>query len=304
MFFCGLDGGGTKTALCILDSNKNVVKEAVFGPMNINGASPDTVRTTIRNALVCISDTLPDGMADCAAITVGMAGISNQTSVWFLQKTFDDCNYHGKLLLYGDQDVALNGAINGAGAVLIAGTGSVCCGRDQYGHSFRTGGYGYLIDDVGSGYAIGRDILTAVVRANDGRYPETVLSKAVFEKLNANNIRDIITWLYAPSTGKREIAEIAPLLVSAFDADDTVAIRIADQAANDLSELVFALWRKANLTGGELAMTGGILNHYSFIASKVTDRIQKQLPAVCIHEPFHSPAYGAAMLALADHVTF
>ena len=197
----------------------------------------------------------------------------------------------------------MNGAINGAGAVLIAGTGSVCCGRDQYGHSFRTGGYGYLIDDVGSGYAIGRDILTAVVRANDGRYPETVLSKAVFEKLNANNIRDIITWLYAPSTGKREIAEIAPLLVSAFDADDTVAIRIADQAANDLSELVFALWRKANLTGGELAMTGGILNHYSFIASKVTDRIQKQLPAVCIHEPFHSPAYGAAMLALADHVT-
>ena len=267
MFFCGLDGGGTKTALCILDNNKNIIKEAVFGPMNINGASPDTVRTTIREALACISDTLPNGMSDCAAITVGMAGISNQTSVCFLQSTFSECNYCGELLLFGDQEVALNGAINGAGAVLIAGTGSVCCGRDQYGHTFRTGGYGYLIDDVGSGYAIGRDILTAVVRANDGRYPETVLSEAVFKKLNTNSIRDIITWLYAPSTGKREVAEVATLLVSAFNANDSIAIRIADQAANDLAELVFALWRKADLTGGELALTGGILNHYAFIAS-------------------------------------
>ena len=42
-------------------------------------------------------------------------------------------------------------AVNGPGAVLIAGTGAVCFGRDAQGNSFRVGGYGYLIDDGGSG---------------------------------------------------------------------------------------------------------------------------------------------------------
>ena len=297
MYFCGLDGGGTKTALCILDIDKNIVKESQFGPMNINGSSPDTVRKTIQDVLTFISDSLPNGLSDCAAITAGMAGISNETSVCFLKEIFSESEYHGKLSLVGDQDVALNGAINGAGAVLIAGTGSVCCGRDEHGNVFRSGGYGYLIDDVGSGYAIGREILTAVVRSYDGRYPETLLTESAFSKLHTDDIRGIITWLYSPSTSKKEVAELATLLIDAVQKNDLIAMNIADKSANDLAELVFALWRKAGLTGGELAMTGGILNHYSFIASNVKEKILEKLPDINIHAPYHSPAFGAALMA-------
>ena len=64
------------------------------------------------------------------------------------------------------------------------------------------GGYGYLIDDGGSGYALGRDILTAVVRAADGRGPATALTQAVFAALGVQSVGEIITWLYAPATGQ------------------------------------------------------------------------------------------------------
>lgn len=80
----------------------------------------------------------------------------------------------------------------------MAGTGAICCGRDGAGNRTRVGGYGYLIDDGGSGYALGRDILTAVVRAADGRGPATALTQAVFAALGVRSVGEIITWLYAP----------------------------------------------------------------------------------------------------------
>ena len=69
-----------------------------------------------------------------------------------------------------DQETALAGALGApCGMVLIAGTGSICFGRDAVVKQPGSGGYGHKIDDEGSGYALGRDALAAVVRAQDGR---------------------------------------------------------------------------------------------------------------------------------------
>ena len=55
-------------------------------------------------------------------------------------------------IIFGDQHAALYGAhCQGKGIILIAGTGSVCYGMDGMGGEARAGGWGYLIDDEGSG---------------------------------------------------------------------------------------------------------------------------------------------------------
>ena len=300
MYYCGLDGGGTKTALCAIDTEGRVIGETVLGPMNLNGAKRETVQQTVMDALDYMAHSLPGGSVACGGLTIGMAGASNRTLVCFMQEAFREYSERDILQLVGDQEIALNGAIQGKGAVLVAGTGSVCCGRDENGRIYRSGGYGYLIDDVGSGYAIGRDILTAVVRAWDGRMEATCLTEAVFRQLGIRGISELITWLYAPTTGKKEVAALAPLLVPALEINDPAAVRIAESAAADLAELVFALWRTSGLTGGELALTGGVLTHYPLIASRLTEIILGQLPDIDIHAPYHTPAYGAAMMAMAN----
>ena len=63
---------------------------------------------------------------------------------------------------------------------------------------------------------IGRDILAAVVRAEDGRDRPTGLTSLVMETLGAAEIRELITWLYAPATGKKEVASLARLLAPAL----------------------------------------------------------------------------------------
>ena len=71
-----------------------------------------------------------------------------------------------------------------AGIIIIAGTGSIVLGRDAVGTEARAGGWGPLLADDGSGYAIGLAGLRAVFRARDGWGPSTALTQALQEALS------------------------------------------------------------------------------------------------------------------------
>ena len=295
MYYCGWDGGGTKTEVCIQHENGETASQS-FGPLNVNGSSKETVEKTVREAVNCMH-CQPGGLADCAMLVIGMAGVSNRDAAEMVTQAVRQAGYAGPLRLRGDQEIALAGAIQGHGAVLIAGTGAICYGRDPAGNSFRVGGWGYLIDDGGSGYAIGRDILMAAARAEDGRGKDTCLKQKALEALGAEDIRGMITWLYAPGTGKKEIAALAPLLLPALEAGDEAACEIARKAANDLAELVITGWRKTGMRDGEAAMTGSILNRFGPIRAMTEAHIHAALPDVRLISPRFSPARGAAIMA-------
>lgn len=296
-YVCGWDGGGTKTEVLCMRPDETVLADGSFGPLNPNGAEQTKVVSTVRDSVAFMAEQ-PGGLDGCAALVIGTAGVSNQAAVRLVTETVRACGYHGPLQVLGDQEVALAGAIRGPGAVLVAGTGSICCGRDGGGHTTRVGGRGYLIDDEGSGYALGRDILMAVVRAEDGRAAPTALTPMVFDALGLRDVREIVTWLYAPTTGKKEVAALAPLLLRALDEGDGAAEAIADKAASALAELAVAAWRNLGLHTGELAFIGSILRRYPRIRQGVTARCQAACPGMVIREPRDGAAKGAALLAL------
>lgn len=297
-YVCGWDGGGTKTEVLCLSLNGETLADAAFGPLNLNGADPERVCATIRDSVGFMASQ-PGGLAACQALVIGTAGVSNRAAVALVEQTVREAGYQGPLRLLGDQEIALAGAVRGPGAVLVAGTGSICCGRSAQGERARSGGYGYLIDDEGSGYALGRDILKAVVRAADGRGSETALTAMVFDTLHATDISAVITWLYAPQTGKKDVAALAPLLLRALAMQDEAAQAIADHAAAELAALACAVWKRLGLTTGELALNGSILLRYDRIRAGVTERCHAVYPQMEIIQPRASAAMGAALLALA-----
>ena len=84
----------------------------------------------------------------------------------------------GNFTVDNDARIALTGAIGfGAGVVVIAGTGSVAVGRNDAGDEARAGGWGPIVGDEGSGYAIARAGLAAILRAYDGRGPATLMTE-------------------------------------------------------------------------------------------------------------------------------
>ena len=291
---CGWDGGGTKTEVLCLNESGVIVAQSAFGPLNLNGSSPEQIRDTVRRAVAFMAYT-PGGIPE--ALVIGTAGISNHAATQLLRDAVREAGYSGPLALRGDQETALSGAVEGPGAVLIAGTGAICCGRDAQGHTVRVGGYGHLIDDGGSGYAIGRDILAAVVRAEDGRDAPHCLTKAVYQQLNISSVSELITWLYRPGTSKKDVAALSPLLQHALGQQDAAALRIANRAAVELAELGMTAWRRLSLSGGEMALTGSILKHYPAIRRGVEMRLREACPDMRCIDPRGTAAYGAALLA-------
>lgn len=296
-YYCGWDGGGTKTEVYCIDDTGACIADECFGPLNFNGVPRERVEQTVRDSLAFMNS-LPGGLNACKALTIGMAGASNLKATQGMNDFVRAGGFTGKLDVIGDHVIALAGAIRGAGAVLVAGTGAVCRARSSSGESYGVGGYGYLIDDLGSGYAIGRDILASVARADDGRNAPTCFTDMVFKRLGITNIREMITWLYSPDTGKREVASLAPLLKEGLEAGDAAAQQIAEKAAHDLSELAITAWKHTGDADFELALTGSILNHYPTIRARVIEICQSECPGINIISPRHSPAYGAAMLAM------
>ena len=295
-YYCGWDGGGTKTEVLCVNAAFETIGNKSFGPMNINGAGEERVGQSIRDCMAFMAG-LPGGLEGCAALVVGAAGVSNKELSGFITRTVRACGYHGPLALKGDQDIALAGAVDGAGAVLIAGTGSVCCAQDGMGQYARSGGCGYLIDDEGGGYAIGRDILAAAVRAMDNRLPPTVLTGLLKEQMGFETSRDIVTWVYAPTTGKKEVASLAPLMLKAMDMGDEAALGIARKAARELAELVKGVWKTLDLQQGELAFVGSILLRCDFINREVTRLCKEACPGLKVIQAHGTPAQGAAKLA-------
>lgn len=273
-YYVGIDGGGTGTKVSLADEKHCIVYQFSAGAFNLNGQTREKTHATIRE----ITETLKEKnyqVEDCLGIGIGSAGISNLEVGRFLRETFRQEGFRGRMELFGDHQTAMAAACPEChGIVLIAGTGSICCGIDTTGKEARSGGWGHIIDDGGSGYAIGRDILTAVVRAYDGRDKKTALSDAVFHKLGISCIEDLIHYIYEPGRSKKEIGGLAVLLGEYAEVGDKKAMEIEGNCADSLAELVAAVYRKMP-DEKNVVFAGSVLEKNKRIREQVAERIQK-----------------------------
>ena len=296
-YVAGWDGGGSKTAAVCLDIKGGQLMREPFGPLNPNGANASVIEHTIQNALAAMNR-LPGGLSDCRHLTVGAAGVSNPKAAYLISSLIRKSGYTGPLDIVGDHEILLHGAVGREGAVLIAGTGSICIGRNASGRTHRSGGLGYLIGDEGSGYWIGLKILSAAARSLDGRGPETLMTPPLLEALQCGNLKDIIGRIYDGDFDKSKIAALSRLLMDALAQNDGTALEIAKAAADELCLLAGTVIAPLSLEDKCLALSGGLLSESSPLRLPVTERVQRSFPALQIISPRADAAQGAALMAL------
>ena len=289
MFIAGIDGGGTHTRLERRDMENRLIRRDEFGPFNINSIGEDAFRSLLREVFAACG-----GLANCASICFGAAGISNPKVSQVLQEELDAAGFTGKWILRGDQEIALRGAMDTPGAAIIAGTGSICFGKDAEGRTARGGGYGHLIDDGGSGYALGRDVLSAAVRTIDGRSHSPAILAAVYEKLGGSTPGDIISFVYGPGTDKSAIAQYAGIALDQAARGEEEAVRILERNAAELGELVATVQKQLDLPGCPIALLGGLLSSENPYRTVVAERLSRLGP---VQAPAHDALWGAAQMA-------
>ena len=301
-YVIGIDGGGTKTEVVITDLELKELHRFTAGAINLNGKSEAGVQQSFHDIAAEISSRNLE-WPDCRYIAIGAAGISNPVVKKQLEKYIRSMGYSGPLTIVGDQETALYGAHQlgkgDSGVILIAGTGSICFGKSKSGSMHRVGGFGYLLDDEGSGYSIGRDILTAVLQASDGRAEPTIFQQLVFEKMQLNSIQEIVGFVYAPTMSKGDIAAIAPLLSTALSEGDHAALKIADKSAASLVELVVPIMEQFGAEeGAPIAFAGSVLLKNERIQQAVVEQIGIRYPHISCYPAKQDAAFGAVLLAI------
>ncbi|WP_276355319.1 N-acetylglucosamine kinase [Cohnella caldifontis] len=297
-YAAGLDGGGTKTAVTVVDGEGRTVFRFDSGAINYNGLDEDSIRGTFREIFAELARVC-GGLDGCGHVGIGAAGVSNPTVPARMTDAIRACGYSGGLTIVGDHETALYGALErDIGLIVIAGTGSICYGKNESGLSHRSGGFGHLIDDEGSGYSIGRDLLAAVVRAHDGREPETVITGLVFDQLRIETVGQLIGFVYDRNRNKKEIAALAPILSAACDRGDPAALRIAERSAESLVELVVPAAEKLSLQQGTMAMTGSVLLKNRYVREAFQAKLAVRYSKMECILPKRDASAGAALMAL------
>ena len=292
MYVIGIDGGGTKTRLAVCAPDGTLLRRETLGAFNLSAIGEDGFRRRTEEILTLCGD-----MRGCGAICVGGAGVSGAAAGEILRAELAAHGFAGKLLLCGDHEIALAGAMQTPGCVLIAGTGSVCYGKNAAGEAFRCGGGGHIIDDPGSGYTLGRDALAAALRTEDGRLSENALHTAVMDAVGGHDIQGIFDFVYFSRRGKSDIAALAPLVLRCAEQGDAVSLAILRRGATELARLVSAVTGRLGLEKTlPCALAGGLLAENNIYRRTVCEALA---PFCRPAKPEHGALFGAVQLALA-----
>lgn len=294
-YLLGIDGGGTGTKIAVSDLKGNILEHGSAGALNGNGQSAGSLQETVAQIAGAVS-VCGYEPGQCAGIGAGVAGISNRMSKETVLSLFAGQGFACPVRLYGDHETALAAVFpEGQGVALIAGTGSICYGRRADGQDFRVGGWGHLIDDGGSAYAIGRDILSAIVRQEDGRGERTVLRELVFAYLQITEVKELIGYLYHPDRSKKDTASLAVLLDRAVRQGDGAAQAIEDTCVEELTKLALTAMR--HLDGEKkLALGGSVLLKNERIRTRLCRRLQEADSRIRIADDVQDASLGALRL--------
>ncbi|MDP2365530.1 MAG: BadF/BadG/BcrA/BcrD ATPase family protein, partial [Ignavibacteria bacterium] len=242
----GIDGGGTRTR-GVLFSQGKFSAQVRSGTTRIGAVG---VGESCERLLNVISDLCEQGNLDSTeldAVVIGLAGVwlddEKKRSAKLLKTLARSQNLAlNDLLVTSDAELAVEGAFDGGnGIVMIVGTGSIAVGRLSKDKLIRCGGWGIELDDEGSGAWIGREGLTAVVRALDGRGKHTKLTEILASINPSINLDEPRTIVKAYFERAFEYHNLSPLVMKCAEEGDEVCLDIIRRSSVHLVELLKAL---------------------------------------------------------------
>ncbi len=186
------------------------------------------------------------------------------------------------------------------GVIVIAGTGSIAYGRLADGRDARAGGWGYLMGDEGSAYAIGRAALQAASKAADGRGAPTSLLQAIPRRFGLRTLQDVREAVYSPVITRPHIARLSAVVASAAEEGDLVARSLLDEAGRELASTALAVIARLGMldAGMTVYTTGGVFAAGPLVLDPFHETLGRRSPASAIREAAYSPVIGALLMAL------
>jgi glucosamine kinase len=306
-YFLGVDGGATGTACAVATADGAIAGIGHAGPSNhiLAPGGRDRARTAVAGAAGHAVAAAGLG-ANLRAVSFraaqfGMTGITRETEqARAFASVVAETLSAGIVRIENDAVIARAGALAGRpGVIVIAGTGSVAFGEDPDGRQARTGGWGYIFGDEGSGFAIGCGAVRAALHARDGTGEDTVLVERLAEHAGMP-LAEIPMAFYEGRIDRSGIAALSRAVAGAAEERDPVAVRLIDEAAAALARLVAGVIAQLRWPDGTVAVgpVGGVFDAGRTILRPLREALARAAPAAVLVPPRLAPAAGAVLMAL------
>ena len=291
----GVDAGGSHTEAVASDASLTP-RGRYRGPRgavtaDTTGPQAEVIAAVTQRALD------EAGFERADVVVVGAAGAGQgETRVAFAEALGAILGPGVRVHVTTDAAITLEAAFpNQAGIVLIAGSGSIAYGRDADGTIYRVGGLGWQLGDEGSGYALAREALAAVARAEDGRGRETALTARLTREIGAADLDAVVRW--AQQARPFEVATLARAVCETAEGGDAVARELVGRAARDLCSLIDAMAARMPVVK-QVALAGGLLHGSTMVRRELLALVRDEIPAIEVLDAEVDPALGALAMAV------
>lgn len=301
-FVLGVDGGGTHTRAVITDRFRRPRGTGSAGASNPQRVGIASAATEIRRAIDEACQAANIAHEQIAWAEIGLAGVRGNGFRERMSEALAGLRF-GALEIVTDAEIALFGANGGEpGIVVIAGTGSVCLGRNRRGATHWAGGWGPLAGDEGSGAWLARQALRRIAQAADGRGAATVLTEHALDYFEVEAIEDLAGAIYHADMTNERLAGFGRTVVLAAQNGDAVAIEILRSGGAELGMMAATVIRKLKLeaTQVSIAYTGSVFEAGELVLGALREELSKTAPQHTVTRPRLAPALAAAYMAHAS----
>ena len=288
----GIDAGGSSTRWLLLDLAGEVVAQGRVGPVSAIELGSERTQANLAALLDEVA-----AVARPQRVVAGVTGLDTGSpqarllAAHLCERLGLD---EGAATVLGDVVTAYLSAFEPGGGVLVyAGTGSVAVHVAHDGSIVRAGGHGYLIDDAGGGYWIGREALKRLLRAADaaGAPPTGKLASAVFGALGGSDWPTVREAVYGG--GRARVAALTPAVAMAASRGDPVAREVLAEAGRELARLATVVFGRLGQVM-PVTLAGGVAGAGPALVEPMRQALPAGTPLTVSKAP---PVAAAAELA-------
>lgn len=286
------DVGKTGCIGALFDDERRVAEATCPGSVGIaesNGVEAATA------AVAATAAELGTRAAD--AVAVGLAGLGRaRHKAPALAAALAQHLEFDEVVLTSDMTIAHAGALAGEpGIVVTAGTGAVALCVDATGRSSVSDGWGYVLGDDGSGFAVGRAGLASALRHQDGRGGSAMLHRSAEARYGPLEL--LPSFVHGAANPPREVAAFVPDVIAAADLGDDEAVAILEGAGLELARSAAGAARVFGPRGVTVTTNGGLFDAATLLSDAFEVELRRRLPYARRVPPRGDALDGARLLA-------
>ena len=294
-YIIGVDGGGTKTEVAAYNLMDEKIAASTTGPANPAVDYNLAEKNILLGLSQCLHSINTKGAeGECRGIYMGIAGIEVKDNKSRLEEQIRKA-FRCHVIGVHDAELAHAATFYGNdGIITIAGTGSVSYGRYK-GNTHRTGGWGHVLGDEGSGYWIALEALKRMTLEEDLGMKVSTLSQQMMTYLGIHSVAGMKDFVHA--SGKYDIAATTTAVVKAAQEGDEEALKILARAGQELAVMTERLYKKLEICSPvEIGFSGGILRNVRQVRESFRAHLESNLDSIKILEDPVSSTKGACYL--------